>query len=105
MEVQHRLQKCVYVAQQMGADMGCEFDFLGSGAFSTNLAIAACHREDARGGHGPFGGAPGRLEGFLDLVRSHTTEWLQVAAFAVRPSSAPLSRAEFGPRGMGRLRP
>lgn len=95
MEVQHRLQKCVYVAQRMGADMGYEFDFLGSGAFSTNLAVDICHLGNARGGSDPFEGDPGKLEGFLGLVREHTTEWLQVATFAMRPSSASLSRSEF----------
>ena len=95
MEVQHRLQKCVYIAQQMGADMGYRFCFLGSGAFSTNLAIDVCHRGDARGGHDPFAGSPAMLEKFLGLVRGHTTEWLQVATFAMRPSNATLSRAGF----------
>lgn len=95
MGVQHRLQKCVYIAQRMGADMGYRFGFLGSGAFSTNLAIDVCHRKNARGGSDPFAGDPGRLEAFLGLVRGHTTEWLQVATFAMRPSNASLSRAEF----------
>jgi len=110
MEVQHRLQKCVYIAQQMGADMGYRFGFLGSGAFSTNLAVDMCHREDARGGSDPFASVPDRLGEFLRLVRSHTTEWLQVATFAMRPSNASLSRAEFVDRvawngsGYGRRR-
>jgi len=95
MEVQHRLQKCVYIAQQMGADMGYRFCFLGSGAFSTNLAIDVCHRGDARGGSDPFARIPGRLEGFLGLVREHTTEWLQIATFAMRPSNAALSKEKF----------
>lgn len=94
-EVQHRLQKCVYVAQRMGANIGYEFDFLENGAFSTDLAVDICHRGDARGGHDAFAHVPGRLQEFLGLVREHTTEWLQVATFALRPSYASLSRAKF----------
>jgi len=95
MGVQHRLQKCVYIAQRLGARIGYEFDFLANGAFSTELAVDACHRGDARGGSDPFGGMPGRLERFLVLVRGRTTEWLQLATFAARPADKPSSRGEF----------
>lgn len=94
-ETQHRLQKCAYIAQQMGSEVDYEFDFLGNGAFSTDLAVDVHYRGDARDGSEPFGGDPGRIGDFVRLVHKRTTEWLQVATFAICPTGMPTSREEF----------
>ncbi|MCY4251867.1 MAG: hypothetical protein OXD41_01005 [Thaumarchaeota archaeon] len=95
MEAQNRLQKCAYVAQQMGAGVDYEFGFMCSGAFSADLAVDIYQRDAAHGGADPFAAMPGRLAGFLGLVRGRSTEWLQLATFAVRPAADPPSRAGF----------
>lgn len=92
--VQHRLQKCAYIAQRLGAEIGYEFGFLNSGAFSDGLAVDICHRWMARGGSWPFEGMPRGEEGFFRLVRGHSTEWLQIATLALDPE-APRAREEF----------
>ena len=95
MEVQHRLQKCAYIAQQMGAGIDYEFGFMRSGAFSADLAVDIYQRDAANGGFDPFAGMTGGIGGFLGLVRGHTTEWLRLAALAVRPAATPPSKSEF----------
>lgn len=95
MEAQHRLQKCAYIAQQLGANVDYEFGFMGNGAFSADLAVDADQRDAAHGGSDPFARVPGRLAEFLALVRGHSTEWLQLMTFAVQPTGSPPSRAEF----------
>jgi len=59
------------------------------------LAVDVHYRADGRGGSEPFGGNADRIEGFVRLVRGRTTEWLQVATFAICPAGMPPSRAEF----------
>ncbi|MDD9808817.1 MAG: hypothetical protein OXU25_03155 [Thaumarchaeota archaeon] len=95
MEVQHRLQKCAYVAQQMGAGIDYEFGFMCSGAFSADLAVDVYQRDAAHGGSDPFAGMAGRTGEFLGLVRGRSTEWLRLLTFAVRPAASRPSRAEF----------
>lgn len=98
LKVQNRLQKCAYIAQQMGANVDYEFGFMRDGAFSTELAVDVYQRNMAGVGADPFAAVRGRLAGFLGLVSGHTTEWLQLATFAVRPAAARPSRAEFADR-------
>lgn len=95
MEAQNRLQKCAYVAQQMGANVDYEFGFMRSGAFSADLAVDIYQRDAAHHGADPFANIPDMLGGLLGLVRGHSKEWLQLATFAVRPTAAPPSKAEF----------
>lgn len=95
MEAQNRLQKCAYIAQQLGATIDYEFGFMCSGAFSADLAVDVYQRGAASGGDDPFAFMAVGLGGFLGLVRGHTTEWLQLATFAVRPAATRPSRAEF----------
>jgi len=95
MTAQHRLQKCAYVAQRLGADIGYEFEFLTSGAFSTGLAVDIYHRWAARGGSWPFVGMPREEGAFFSLVRGHSTEWLQIATLALNDREAPNTREEF----------
>lgn len=95
MTAQHRLQKCAYIAQRLGGEIGYEFDFLNSGAFSTELAVEIYHRWMARGGSWPFAGLPRREEGFFRLVRGHSTEWLQLATLALNDRETPRTREEF----------
>lgn len=106
METQHRLQKCAYIAQRLGADIGYEFGFLGSGAFSDGLAVDIYHRWAARGGAWPFEGMPREEAGFFRLVRGHSRGWLQTATLALEPRETPLTRegfAEHVARGNSRL--
>lgn len=93
--VQSRLQKCAYIAQRMGADLGYRFRFLESGAFSTALAVDIYQRGAAHGGAEPFGGDRRRAEAFLRLVRGRSDDWLLVATFALRPTDVPAGREEF----------
>jgi len=95
LDVQHRLQQCAYIAQQMGAGIDYEFGFMRSGAFSADLAVDIYQRDAANGGFDPFAGMTGGIGGFLGLVRGHTTEWLRLAALAVRPAATPPSKSEF----------
>lgn len=95
METQHRLQKCAYIAQQMGAGLDYKFRFLESGAFSTGLAVDIYQRGAARGGTEPFGGDCEREEVFLRLVRGRSDGWLRIATFAVCPSGVPADRDGF----------
>jgi len=94
-EVQHRLQKCVYIAQRMGAALGYRFRFLESGAFSTGLAVDIYQRGTARGGSDPFGGDRERAEAFLRLVRDRSDSWLRIATFALCPRGVPSDREGF----------
>lgn len=93
--VQHRLQKCAYIAQRMGAGLDYEFGFLESGAFSTGLAVDIYRRGAASGGAEPFGGDGGRAGAFLRLVRGRSDSWLRVATFALCPRGVPAGREEF----------
>lgn len=93
--VQHRLQKCAYIAQRMGAGLDYEFGFLESGALSTDLAVDIYRRGAASGGAEPFGGDGERAGAFLRLVRGRSDSWLRVATFALCPRGVPAGREEF----------
>jgi len=93
--VQHRLQKCAYIAQRMGSGLDYSFRFLESGAFSTVLAVDIYRLGAARGGLEPFGGDRERAGAFLRLVRGRPDSWLRVATFALRPTDVPPNREEF----------
>lgn len=102
MTAQNRLQKCAYIAQRLGADIGYEFDFLNSGEFSDDLAVDIYHRWMARGGSWPFVGMPREEGGFFRLVRGHSTEWLQIATLAMNDRETPRTRGDFVDRVTGR---
>lgn len=95
MTVQHRLQKCAYIAQCLGGDIGYEFDFLPRGAFSTDLAVDIYHRWAAQGGSWPFAVLPREERGFFRLVRDRSTEWLEIATLALNDRETPRARKEF----------
>lgn len=86
-EGRHRLHKYAYIAKALGMRVGYEFDFLKSGAFSSDLAVdtkiktAAC---DAV----PFSPEERASKAFVGLVRNRGREWLQVATFAMRALGA-----------------
>lgn len=80
----HRtIQKYAYLAKAVGMRLGYDFDFLESGAFSTEMSLDLYRLELAEGGAEPFGGDARASEAFLRLVRGRGKMWLRVATFAV----------------------
>jgi len=91
----HRLQKYLYIAQELGMLEWYRFDFMKIGAFSTDLAadIGALGRDGAV--PEAFDAEPGVSGAFVDLVRGRDPEWLQVATFALRGRREPGSLGQF----------
>lgn len=83
-EGSHRLQKYAYIAKALGMRIGYRFDFIESGAYSTDLAVDAHRRKTANVGTERFRPEARASEEFVRLVRGRETEWLQVATFAAR---------------------
>lgn len=80
----HMLHRYAYIAQSLGMRLGYEFDFLETGAFSSDLEVDLFRLGKAGGGTEPFAGNERASAAFLDLVRGRDAKWLQVATFAIR---------------------
>ncbi len=94
-EGSHRLQKYAYIAKALGMRIGYRFDFIESGAFSTNLAIDAHRLKTANGVIDPFRPETRSSEEFVRLVNDRETEWLQIATFAMRGHGVDGARDSF----------
>ncbi len=94
-EVQHKLQRCAYIAKKLGTDMGYEFGFLDSGAFSTDIAIDIYDRGCGEGGTEPFVRDPDASRMFVHMVQGRNVEWLDVATFALRENHGNETLDEF----------
>jgi len=89
------LQKYAYIAQSFGMQIGYRFDFIESGAFSTDLAVDAHRRKTANVGMEKFRPETRVSEEFVGLVSGKGEEWLQVATFAARGRGADGALDEF----------
>ncbi|MDD9818172.1 MAG: hypothetical protein OXU61_08595 [Gammaproteobacteria bacterium] len=83
-DVQRSIQKYAYIAEGMGASLGYDFEFLESGAFSTEMSIDMYRLDLARGGKDPFEGDADASEAFLQLVGEKGKMWLRVATFVIK---------------------
>lgn len=83
-DVQRSIQKYAYIAEGMGARLGYDFDFLESGAFSTEMSLDLYRLDLAMGGADPFEKDARASEAFLRLVGGREKLWLRVATFVVK---------------------
>lgn len=87
-EGSRNLQKYAYIAQSLGMQIGYKFDFIESGAFSTDLAVDAHRLNTSDIGTEKFRPDARASEEFVGLVSGKEAEWLQVATFAARARGA-----------------
>ena len=92
---QRKIQKCAYIAQQLGIPFVYKFGFLGSGAFSIDMAIDLYKRRLVTKNQNPFDGKGVILQVFLDMVKGKSSDWLYVATFALREMDTILSSHDF----------
>lgn len=83
-DVHRSIQKYAYIAEGMGMRLGYDFDFLESGAFSTEMSLDLYRLNLAKGGAEPFDGNARASADFLRLVEGKGTMWLRVATFVLQ---------------------
>lgn len=94
-EGSHRLQKYAYIAKAFGMRIRYRFDFIESGAFSTNLAVDAHKLRTSSCVVDPFMPEARTSEEFVRLVNDRETEWLQIATFGMRDHGVDGARDSF----------
>ncbi len=92
---QRKIQKCAYIAQQLGIPFEYKFGFLASGAFSVDMAVDLYRRRLATTNQNLFDVRDMALQAFLDIVRDKSSDWLHVATFALRKTGTILSSHDF----------
>ncbi len=92
---QRKIQKCAYIAQQLGIPFDYRFGFLTSGAFSVDMAVDLYRRRLVNEDINPFDGRDAARQTFLDMVMGKSNHWLHVATFAMRRMDTILSSDDF----------